>query len=379
MSQQVPVITSHSRLGCFETCPQLYYREYILKDRAKRTQADHFIIGDRCHKSIEDYATDAKWNHPQDAMVFRVEEYLKAHNSLDLLGELERHSESMKYLLWRASEECQTSERIRNKDKSVPKNPYMNKAFQGEMEKLGLTEAYAQIDKTFRDRQDDSYATVSISNVYSECWDIIPKWTMPEPLEMFEAIEFPISERIFKDGVYQGMVHPVQLADGTYYNGFIDVVGRLKPEYGGGICLADWKTSQGDPPSVLSVACNQQLLKYVKYYAEVTKKATGTAVWATHIAIGHLRTNTFVMAEVDPDHVEFTIKRQQEIMDEIAETKTFHRRDPFGYNSPCLKMSKGVVTGKCAHFVKCWPEIEAKLPKPEEEQPTKPLQEGFGF
>lgn len=372
-----PSIISHSRHNTFEECPRKYQEEYLLGNRAERTQSDALIIGDFCHKSIEDYRTDDTVPSPLSRLTPRWDEWLNQFGLRGFEPKLSQVYQDQANLLWRASADCtDKSIWIRNKDGSVPKSLGMNKQYQGELEKLGIAERLTELDEAFHNHAGAGFLPVSVTNCYSETFEILKKFREHPEIASVDAIEFPISHRVFENGQYVKTIHEVWLPNGELFNGYIDEVATLIPALGGGRALGDHKSSAGDPPSVFEVQHHTQLNKYVVAYETLTK-SLGVPEIVTHVYINHLRSGTLVLAEVDHDYAQFVWDRQHEVNAEIALAKKanlFRRRDPMGYNSPCLKVNKktGEVSAMCGHLAACWPLLYAKATAAPE------LKDGFG-
>lgn len=390
---EAPPIWSHSRMGVFEECPKKYEYEYVLKQRADRTESTSTIMGSRLHEAIEDFYTDGTVVHPSHRIDERWRMFMKKLHTDHLLPEMQEMAAGYNQILWRASAECQDpSVWIRNRDGSIPKGLSKNAQYIKAMESLNLDTRMGRVDAQFRDIAGPQFKPVSITKAYSDSVDIIPKWRDPEILAEVTDIEFPISHRVFGASGFERVVNEVYLPNGELFNGYIDIVGKVIPSMvkGSGVLLGDWKSSQGDAPSPLQVRAHQQLNKYVWAYAEVMYRLTGVKVWADYTAIGWLRTGDFVVSAVDPEYVEYTLTRQDSVIDEIANAQQrgkWLKRDPLSYNSPCLSLSKdgSKVQKACGHLSKCWPKLFAELPSdveitepPADHVPPAPLSVGFG-
>lgn len=390
-----PPIWSHSRMNVFEECPRKYQEEYVLRNRADRTQSNSLIIGDRCHKCIEDYRTNELLNSPSDALFPRWQEYLKQFNLEDMLVGLSDVYEDLKHILWRATAECtDPSLMIRNKDKSIPKNLGMNSSYKAAIEQLGIDRRMEDLDIQFKDTAGPSFVSVSITQCYSETYEILAKFVDHQIIQSVDYIEFPFSHRVFVDGAFDHIVHEVRLPNGELFNGYIDEVVTLIPSVGGR-AIIDHKSS-AHPPTLDDVTFHQQLNKYANFYEKLTAQ-NGNPEIVTHIGINFLRTGELFLVPVNREFMLDVFNRQAEVIDAIKATETtnaWNRRDPLGYNSPCLSKNKeGVITKMCGHLKKCWPLVHAAMVEtiPEVSQaellakvdalpePVVILPEGFGF
>lgn len=352
-------ITSHSRNEAFEKCSKKYELEYIKKERIA-SHANHFIIGDLCHKSIEDTWTGVH-PHPKVALTARWLDFLTKNGVPQLQIELASYAHDISHLYRRAHPDYNGPDRIRKADGSPTSAPHMTKAWKTSLVDLQLDDRKNDLDIKTYTLLGPSFAGVSLADCYAETLAILGDYKDPPQIASVEHIEFPLSHRVFGDDrkvidVYNPIVLP---RTGVLFNAYIDAVVRLVPSLGGGITLIDHKTSK-DLPDATKVAHWDQLLKYAWAWAQLQLQVTGVEEWPTHIGINHLRSGTLVLAEVDPDLARWAIERHEEgILAQKA--GGYLRRDPFGYNSPCLKFKDGAVDSHCPHLFKCHPLTARKL------------------
>jgi len=348
-------ITSHSQLGVFESCAKKWEYEYLLKQRIKSEQ-NYFIIGVMCHESIEEHNTNGT---PVLAALGDLwTQWLRDRRLGHLRTELANVANDLSNLYRRASAGYTGPDRIRKAGDLVADHPQMTKAWKEAIVKLRIDDRQANIDRQAQQTLGDTYKAVSLVTCYSESFAIMQGYRDPDCLASIEYIEFPLSDRVFEDDsrrVLVEILNPVTMPrTGTYLNGFIDLVGRLKPELGGGIVLLDHKTSSGGPPDEIAVSHHEQLLKYAWAWFQLT------GVWPTHIGINHLRSGTCVIAPVDQDLALEVIERQETLLLSMKQG-IYPKKDPFAYGSPCLKMRDGVVSDHCPHLLKCHPKVAMRL------------------
>jgi hypothetical protein len=364
-------IASHSSLDRYEKCSELHYREDILKIRPPRVEQNHFVLGTACHKSIETYLTDATISHPIDVLDSYWSEWLRERGVGYLMKQMHEAREAMAELHFRASDKCTDGTAIRKggkfKGAEVWKNPVadvpqMTSAWKQAMEQLGIDELVEHVDGTLRALDNQIYGKFELSSAYSDSHTILKGYQDPDFLSDIDYIEFPISHREFgEDGKVQRIINSVKFPEsGRLFNGYIDLVGTVKPELGGGVALLDHKSSMGPPPSVVAVAHHAQLLKYAWAWAELQFMKTGVRTWPRFIGINHLRSGTYVLAPVDPELAMWVVRRADQFI-KMEEAGLHMPKDPFAYGSPCLKMSKdGTVESFCPHMSACHP-IAAKM------------------
>lgn len=358
--------SSHSRLNTFQTCGKLYEFEYILKQR-ERKEADHFIIGSACHKCIEMYYIneDGNINHPLDYVDIYFRDFLRSHQVGHLLGEMKAVQTDIQQLHTRASADYKGADAIRKKGtypkghanywmNPVSDHPHFTGDWKAAVEKLDLDYRTNKVDSQLRDVGKE-FATVSISTCYAEVIQILKGYKDPAFLESVEYVEFPISHRVMEGRTLKNVINPVYLpGTNTLLNGYVDIIGKMLPELGGGIALGDYKSSNKEVTAV-EVTYHEQLNKY----GWLWKQLTGS--WPTHLFINNLRFGTTTLAEFSPEIAEAVIERTRQVVIAAANPQNYIRKDPFGYNSPCMTFKDGVVKDSCPHFQKCHPEVHKKL------------------
>lgn len=358
--------SSHSRLNTFQTCGKLYEFEYVLKQR-ERKEADHFIIGSACHKCIEMYYADdtGTINHPLDYVDIYFRDWLREKNLGYLLGDLKAVQADLKQLHLRASADYRQSDAIRKKGeyaKGHPKywmnpvsdHPHFTRDWKDAVEKLDLEFRTHKVDMQLCEIGKE-FQGVSISNCYSEVHEILKKYKDPTFLDAVEYVEFPISHRVMEGRTLKDIINPVYLpGTNTLLNGYVDIVGRMSVEHGGGIALGDYKSSNKEVTAI-EVAYHEQLNKYGWLWKQLTGE------WPTHLFINNLRFGTTTLTEFIPEVAQSVIERTKQVIEAANNPQNYIRKDPFGYNSPCLSFKDGVVKDMCPHFEKCHPAVHKKL------------------
>lgn len=345
-------VTSISRNSTYEKCGEMFRQEYILKNRV-RTEANHFIIGTICHKSLETYYT-GQVDKPITALAQQWQDWLDERNLGELYLDLQLYRQDIAQLYRRARADYNKPDKIRTKDGRVSSKPEMTTPWKNAVAELQLDDRRIDIDMRALDALDGAYQDVSVSTCFAETHDLLEDYIDPSEIAAVEYIEFPISHRQYEENNYgvrelTDLWNPVQLPNtGIYLNGYADMIVRLTPEMGGGIGIVDHKTSSGDAPSVVQVAHHEQLLAYAWAWWSLTGE------WPTHIGINHLRSRKAVFAEVDPTAAQNAIARLEALI-VAQQAGVYLKKDPFGYNSPCLTMSGGLPTKMCPHLKSCHP------------------------
>lgn len=356
---------SHSKLNVFQECGKLFEYEYILKERV-RSEANHFIIGSACHKCIEMYYLSPELGSPLEYADIYWRDWLRSKGLGFLLGNLKAVYADIGQLYVRASAEYQGADAIRRGakkekgEKSFPRgpeywknpvadSPAMTGDWKNAVAALDLDNRMHEIDIELVNKGPE-WARVSLSTCYAEVREILTHYRDPECLAEVKYVEFPISHRVWEGKTVVDVVNPV-FAPGstkTLINGYIDLVGVMTPAYGGGIAMGDYKSSKKEV-SVVEVMYHEQL----NAYGWLWKQLTGA--WPTHLFINNLRFGTVTLAPFNPEIAEAVIARRMQVDAASKDKKNYIKRDPFGWNSPCLTMSrdgKG-IDEYCAHFTKC--------------------------
>jgi hypothetical protein len=345
--------TSHSRLGVFEKCGKMYEYQYI-KNEAVHESADHFIIGEICHGTLEDYYNNV-YATVEESLAQQWQGWLAKHNLLPLLDDLRSYSGDISHLYHRASPLYMGKDKIRKRDGSVADNPQMTTDWKRSVEDLQLDQRSHNIDLAAVTSLGPGYTSVSLSNCYSETIEIMRDYRDPAQLKSIDWLEFPISHRVRENGEIKDFWNPVQLpTTGVYLNGYIDLVGRMKDQYGGGVVLLDHKTTSGGAPNDLEIMHHEQLLKYAWAWHQLTGE------WPTHIGVNHLRSKSSVIVELDPNEAIAAIERTEALI-QAQKTGQYIRKDPFAYGSPCVRMRDHQIEKHCPYLAKCHPSLGKKL------------------
>jgi len=345
--------TSHSRLGVFEKCGKMYEYQYIKKEAVFET-ADHFIIGEICHGTLEDYYNDI-YKTVEESLANRWHNWLGERNLTPLLDDLQSYAADVAHLYRRASPLYNGKDKIRKRDGTVADNPQMTSDWKRSVEELQLSDRAHNIDYGMITSLGPAYAGVSLSNCYSETIEIMRDYKEPVQLKSVDWLEFPISHRVREDKQVKDLWNPVKLPrTGVYLNGYIDLVGRMRDEHGGGVVLLDHKTTSGGAPSELEVEHHEQLLKYAWAWHQLTGE------WPTHIGVNHLRSKSAVIVPLDQNEALLAIERTEALI-EAQKRGDYIRKDPFAYGSPCIRMRDHQVDRHCPYLAKCHPNVAKKL------------------
>jgi hypothetical protein len=137
--------------------------------------------------------------------------------------------------------------------------------------------------------------------------------------------------------------------------------------------MGDYKSSQHEA-SVAEVMYHEQL----NSYAWLWHKLTG--IWPTHLLINNLRFGTITIAPCKPEIANAVMERRFAVDDVSKNPANYIKKDPFGWNSPCLDIDHGTMRGYCPHIFKCHPgQAEALgLQPPGTLAVLKELGDGFG-
>ncbi len=362
----------------------MYKMQYIVRPDDVETASIYTEIGSRVHDALESFylspeeGQEGHYPHPYPALLDHWKRDLEAWKMSGAFDELVRISADVSHLEARCSPNYKGKDAIRNRDGSVPKNPAMTGAYKEAMAALKIDSRKASIDRAGA-AANDLWKGFSLTDTFAQSSVIIYPYQHPTLMQDVLFIEFPISDPIVwaadddgnlmkdangepvltsrRQGPYPVwvnpetgrpnvayIVNPVYLPDGSLFNGYIDIVAR---DERGRIILGDHKTSQ-KKPGEMDVKRHQQLLMYAWAWHQLTGE------WPALIGINHLRSGSFIPAEVDQNFAQQVVLRHMTIVDAI-DKKVFVCHDPHGFGAPCLDYRTGEPA--CAYFKHCHPEL----------------------
>jgi hypothetical protein len=355
MEVKLPHLFSYSQLGTYKDCGEKYRLHYMAGDK----RPDHSVyteIGSLIHECIERYYM-GEFISVEAAFPTVITEYLEKLGIPEYQPELEAISKVLSNLMNRASSSYTGKDAIRNADGSVSKAPDRTRAWKEDLKKHDVESRMDTVNWHISRRVPDGYRSIKMTTVYAEVEFLAKAYVHPSALKEVKAIEFGFSEPDYKgdpnsEDPNQREPHIknlVTLPSGNVFRGYIDLVGKL---HNGGWVIADHKSSQ-ECPSTLKVKHHEQLLLYSFFWHQLTGS------WPEKIAINHLRSGTFVMADLDPTLATEAATRHDEVVRSINK-KIFIKNAPFEYGSPCIGRD-GALESSCQYLPVCHKDVAVSM------------------
>jgi hypothetical protein len=331
---------SHSRLETYKQCPTKYNLKYNQGIPENIGFVDYFELGSLVHTVLEQHLDPNTNVSIQDALLLSLPAWLSnnqlAFNPKDIynIGTL------MGKLFYRASERCTGEKAIRNANGSVPNNVKSTppKSWDYAMREAGMYEFKKQYDDLAA-MQNPAFVNTSLTYFIGEVFFFTEYFKLPEWYGHTLNVEMPISTEL--DNL---VLFPEE--NDLYIRAFIDWVFKTTDSL---VVIADHKTSKSKP-SPNSVLHNPQL----NLYAYVYNMLMG--YYPDVIAIHHVRSGEFIMAEVDKVIVEKILTVLRSTVSSL-QTNQFITHHPDEFNTPCLRRDwkSKKVSEKCAYLETCWP------------------------
>lgn len=372
----LPHIFSFSQLGVYQDCGTKYKRYYLDNDKRKEI-GQSMEIGTLVHECIERFYL-GEFLSVHAAFPIVMTEYLDKLGLTAWQNELDHISNIVSNLMLRASAQYIGLDAIRTADGKVPSAPERTKTWKDELRKHNLEHRIDAANASILRLLPNEWSGVKMATIYSEVDHLTKMYVHPASIAEVKAIEFAFSDPDYKGDPNhadpnQREAHIKNLAtlpSGRVFRGYLDLVGKL---YNGQWVIVDHKTSAGDPPSELKVKHHEQLLLYAYFWHQLTGH------WPDKIAINHIRTNTLVMADVDPALAIEAAQRHDELIRAI-DKKIFLKHAPFAYGSPCVGRD-ATLEGACVYLPQCHREVAKGLGwiDPEEVEVQLPTVEGLGL
>lgn len=347
---------SFSRLDLYNVCPRKFYTKYILKQGELLDKKETALIkGTLAHAILEEYLLGT----PKfDALVSVLPLWLSSTCGLEITDDYDvfirgngihiesliSYIETVSELLMRCHPEYDGDDAIRTKDGKAPADPlnYAPKAFSEAFSKLevGLLEQTIDVAAQ-RLNEDFSDNSISLAKVAAEAYYFVRCFSFPDYYKKTLHVELSVNDPL--QDLY------VFLAQGVYWNGFIDWIFE---DEDGAVTIADHKTSKA-LPTMQEVQQHDQLNIYAVLYYELFGR------WPEYIAINHMRSNTIVRVEPDPDIAKEIYNFYREVLEQIlSKDNLWLRKSPSQkYSTPCVKEIAGKIS-TCALLGKCWPKFE---------------------
>jgi hypothetical protein len=342
---------SFSRLNSYSDCSQYYNFKYVNKQAATPTPNISFLIGDAIHKCLE-YAIENDIQNNELTLLKVIPDWLTGHGLQFSTEDIQTIGLNFGKVLQRCSVNYNGADAIRNKDKSILKDPIGNpsRSYQDALKDLGATPnrlryivnstAAAQDSSTWIDNNFCDFLTI----VYSA----ILGFKKPNWFGENYGIEYPISTT--EDNVvYLDKEKTIK------FKGYIDWIIK-SPD--GAIAIGDHKSSTKliNPEDVM---CHPQL----NLYAYALHQLTG--LYPDVLFIHHVRSGTYVLTEFDVEVMEETVKYFNNIY-KLVKQESFVKRHPSDFNSPCMSRDwkTGLVKTKCEYLQHCWPIYNNLLENP---------------
>lgn len=336
---------SFSALESYKKCEQFYNFKYIEKISIEKTLEKPFMVGGWCHELIEEKLKDPTCN-VKDVFTNRLETWLlncKLNFTPHQLDNLIEVCFDLSELLFRASEHCNSVNKIRNSNGTVLKSPidYPSTSFKQELARLRSYKYKSQLDLE-ASKQNTDFLELSLG------------WLLSESLFLAEIFKFPTwAERTvhteYEFGTNEDNKVPL-ISGGVYVDnvsflGYIDWIVKLCD---GTVGVIDHKSSVKNPTQ-LDVIYHPQLNLYAWAYKTLFGSLPDV------IGINHIRSGMITLAEPNEKIVRETVEYYSQLYLEST-NNSYIKRHPNDYQSPCIKKdyTSNKITATCPYLDKCW-------------------------
>lgn len=335
---------SFSRITTYSKCGQMYKLRYIDGMPSDSTTAT--LTGNICHEVLEELHLNG--GNSLEILVDNMESILQKRNIAVPNGYVEKLSSLFllqEELYLRASAEYDGPDAIRKKDGTVSAYPEMTGTWIKEVKRLNIDGIKIDIDNQFAFLNPE-LIEISISDVMTDSFNILKKYSIPESIVKTLHTELPISKEVNGQILNQVKI-PEKYVDGDDINlvAFIDWIGITKVNGKEGLTIIDYKTNKSNTNSN-QVKYNAQLC----IYSYAVEKVLGQKV--DRIGIHHLRSNTLHLAKVDPKIVDDVMANTFNPHLSIKQG-IFKKHMPDSNYSPCLNM----YGKKCPYINNCYPNL----------------------
>lgn len=335
-------ITSFTRLTAFQTCSEFYRLKYLNKTITETIATEALVLGKFVHYILEECldpatpTTEAIYAFTLGLPEFLNENYLSA--LAELQEDIVTYVSKGAHLLYRASDRCRVEDYpIRNRDKSIPKNPieFPPQEFSSEFNKTCAK--FKLLLDTAASRSNNLFSSCSLFWLLSKALYWTHYWRPPTSISKTIAVELGFSTTDLNKVAFHNV----------FMNGYIDWVVQTKDNF---LSIIDHKTSKAKP-TPQGVLHHPQLNLYAWLYFQTYGR------WSDLIGINHLPSGELIQVDLDQDIALNIVGYLKEL--QLATTKgTYTRRHPTDYNSPCIKRDwkSGEITYLCPALKDCWPD-----------------------
>jgi len=341
--------TSFSRLSLYNQCSEMYKQKYIVKGNDWKSEtSEALLVGSLTHYLLESALADSSITSI-DAFYLVLPEFLK---ELDLYDELKDCTNELvslcvelSHFFYRASSRCVSPNKIRTKAGELPKDivNFPPRQVQEELNEKDLKNYIAEFNQ-IAGRKRNLFITVNFTWMLSKALFFARYFKIPASIVETLHIELGFSTN---DN------NKVPWVGDTFMKGFIDWIVKFD---GGAIGIIDHKTSK-EQPDVYQISNHPQLNIYAYVYNYIYGK------YPEYIGINHLPSGNLIIAELDLNTVNETVKYYKQVQ-MMIDANIFLRHHPNEYNVPCFKKdwrTKEIIY-VCPALKNCWSIYAETLP-----------------
>lgn len=234
---------SISRFGTWAKCSALGYLRYVLKADTDYT-APHFVVGSVIHSALEAYYK-GEVDDPMQGADKALRKFFEEHGQEGAYARCCEVAEAESTII----SKFERGE-ITKKDGSLYTAPRMTTAYKALAREAGLDQKIASLEGVVLGKV--KLPEGGIVELVARVKSLIQRYqrTIMVPREHFETI-FVESKFDFVDLTPEG--------EEVRWLGFMDLVGKLKPEHGGKWLLIDYKSGRAQSPDDHQVAADSSL------------------------------------------------------------------------------------------------------------------------
>lgn len=380
MSKTNISLYSFSKLDTYLECSYKFKYKYIDIIDVPPEVSIETTVGSWVHDALESFYGNTSDLNPYDYFTTAWKQMLTNYNMYDQFTEFTYLASLTGNLYLRARPDYTGKDALRTRSGATATKPELLAEFKQELAQTDFHKRKALLDLKLS-KKSQLWKDVSAVDCFCQASFLCYNYKNPKDIHEVYSIEMGLSEATYQAadpvdpskpfkkgnlevGTTKDGPHPmwkdandkykilkinneIKLKDNVFLNGYIDLISKTKS---GKLSIIDHKTSSGDPPEIYKVQRHHQLLLYG---------------WAVHklsgekpdlIGINHIKSGKLVLANYDHDYAQEVVNTKLEIIKAI-ENKVFIKRDPFAYNSPCIKkLSTG--TRYCPYIKNCHPWLD---------------------